>query len=67
MKQAEPETGGTLVEDIYAGIKLVIQNDDGIKDSDLDGIIDIGEAVIALEEALPELPAGYKWRVDVNT
>ena len=56
-----------MTEDIYAEIKLVITNDQGVKDPDLDGAVDIGDVVIALEEALPELPAGYKWRVDVNT
>ena len=54
-------------EDTYAEIKLVIQNNEGINDEDLDRAnINIDDAIIALDEALPELPEGYKWHVVVN-
>lgn len=56
-----------MPEDVYSEIKLVIQNEAGIVDEDLDSAnINIDDALIALEEALPELPEGYHWNVRVN-
>ena len=56
-----------MTEDVYAEIKLVIQNPEGINDEDLDKAdINIDDAITALDEALPELPEGYKWHVAVN-
>ena len=56
-----------MAEDIYAEIKLVIQNEAGICDDDLDSAdINIDDAIMALDNALPELPEGYHWSVRLN-
>jgi len=46
-----------------AQINLTIVNDGDFTDEDLEDI-EIADAVVALEQALPELPKGAKWQVD---
>jgi len=48
---------------IYTQIKLSIVDEGDLTDEDVEEI-DIADAVMALDEALPELPKGAKWRVD---
>lgn len=47
---------------LYADIKLKIEGKE-LDDAELQGI-EISEAVVALEEALPELPEGADWKVE---
>ena len=54
-------------KEVYAEIKLIIEREPTVTDSDLDNAdINIDAAITALDEALPELPAGAKWHVNVN-